>query len=100
MTSPRRTLIDLDRLHSPVCRESPDGHHLVTTAVNHTAQIWGLVAGRWQGKSTTVHSGRVRNASFSPGGSHLVTACDNQIAKICELVVGQWREKATIQHFS
>ena len=72
----------------------------MTTAVDDTAQIWELVAGRWQGKSTIVHSGRVRNASFSPDGRLLVTACDNQIAKICELVVGQWREKATIQHFS
>ena len=84
---------------------SPDGSHLVIVATSndhmvtsndHTAEIWGLVAGQWQHKATICHAEWVRGISFSPDGSHLVIGFDFDTAKIWGVIAGQWQEQATI----
>ena len=77
---------------------SPDGKCLVTASFNNAAEIWELVDGQWQKKTTLQHSVWVKHAFFSPDGRHLMTI--SNIAKIWELEGGQWQTKAILRHYS
>jgi WD40 repeat protein len=66
---------------------SPDGKHIVTASVDHTARVWNAATGHLRA-TLTGHAGPVNDAAFSPDGNHIVTASDDGTARVWDAVTG------------
>ena len=66
---------------------SPDGKHIVTASVDHTARVWDAATGHLRA-TFTGHAGPVNDAAFSPDGNRIVTASDDGTARVWDAATG------------
>jgi WD40 repeat protein len=66
---------------------SPDGAHIVTASLDHTARVWDAHTGV-QLEVLTGHGDRVGCAAYSPDGAHIVTASNDKTARIWDARTG------------